>query len=143
MKRVRPPLRSQRGFGLFDSVVALSLLGFGLLALVRMEGNLAGQSTEAAQRLTASQLADELLNSMLVDNANPNCYTLPAAGACGNATARAMTDAWKVRALARLPHATSVTSTYNAATGRLTVQLAWYYKQAGEARTHEVISDVR
>lgn len=139
----RPPLRLQRGFGLFDSVVALSLLGFGLLALVRMEANLAGQSTEAAQRLAASQLADELLNSMLVDNANPNCYTLPAAGACGNAAARTMTDAWQVRALARLPHATAATSTYDAATGRLTVRLTWYYKHSTETHTHEVISDAR
>ncbi|NRF66143.1 pilus assembly protein PilV [Aquincola sp. S2] len=140
MKRA---LRSQRGFGLFDGLVALSLLGFGMLALVRMETRMAGNANEATQRQTASLLTDELLIAMLVDNGNANCYTLPAAGGCGNATARASTDAWAARALATLPHATSATSTINAATSRITVRLTWYYKESAETRMHEVSSDIR
>lgn len=143
MRATRTSPRPQRGFALFDGVVALALLGFGMLALVRMEGRLAGSANEATQRHAASLLTDELLNAMLVDNANANCYTLPAAGACGNATARAATDAWGVRALATLPHATSATSTIDAPTSRITVRLTWYYKDIAETRTHEVSSDIR
>ena len=39
-------------------------------------------ATDAQLRTTAMQFADELLNTMLVDNANAACYTWPAAGAC-------------------------------------------------------------
>lgn len=133
----------QRGFGLFDAVVALTLLAFGLLAMVRFQGKLAGQANESQQRMAASVLADELLNSMLVDNTNFNCYTLPAVSPCANATARDATDAWKVRALATLPGAATATSTVDAATGRMKVTLTWYYKDSTDPRKHEVSSDIR
>lgn len=136
-------LRRQRGFGLFDGVVSLALLAFGMLALTRFETRLGGIANESAQRMHAAALADELLSAMLTDNANAACYTLPAAGGCGSVTARALTDAWKVRALAKLPHASEPTSTLDVATGRLTVSLSWYYKDAAETRTHQVQSDVR
>lgn len=141
--RARSPLRRQRGFGLFDGVVSLVLLAFGMLALTRFETRLGGMSNESAQRSQAAALADELLNAMLTDNANANCYTLPAAGPCGSPSARALTDAWKARVMGKLPNATAPTSTINAANGRMTVVLSWYYKDAAETRVHQVQSDVR
>jgi Tfp pilus assembly protein PilV len=140
MKLRRP---SSRGFGLFDAVVALSLLAFGLLALVRFQTKLSAQANESSQRANAAVLAEELLSSMLVDIGNANCYTLPAVTPCANPEARAATDAWQVRALARLPHASGVTSVVDAATSRITVTLNWYHQDASEARKHEVSSDIR
>ena len=142
----RPPPRAQRGFGLFDGVVSLALLAFGMLALTRFETQLGGIANESAQRIQAAALADELLSAMLTDNANVGCYTLPAvsAPACANPNARAETDAWKARVMARLPHASEPTAQVNVpARGRFTVTLSWYYKDSTEPRTHQVQSDFR
>jgi type IV pilus assembly protein PilV len=141
---MRPPFsRGQRGFGLFDGIVSLSLLAFGMLALTRFETRLGGIANESTQRTQAAVLADELLNAMLTDNANANCYTLPAVTPCGSPTARAATDAWKVRVMAKLPHASTPKSEIDAGTGRMTVTLSWYHKDAAETRTHQVQSDIR
>ena len=136
----------KRGFGLFDGVVSLALLAFGMLALTRFETQLGSVANESAQRIQAAALADELLSAMLTDNANVACYTLPAvtSPACANPIARAATDAWKARVMARLPHATAPTATIDVpAAGRFTVSLSWYHKDSSDTRTHQVQSDYR
>ena len=137
--------RRQRGFGLFDGVVSLALLAFGMLALTRFELRLGGISNESAQRMTAAVLADELLNAMLTDNDNANCYTLPAVTPCNVPAARAATDAWLVRVMKRLPNAGSPTSIIGGpAPNRITVTLSWCHKDCpAENRTHRVQSDIR
>lgn len=138
-----PLPKRARGFGMFDAVVSLALLGFGMLALTRFEGRLGSVAAESAQRSTAGVLADELLNAMLTDNGNPNCYTLPVVTPCANANARAATNAWKVRVMARLPNAVAPTVTLNdPAAGRVRVRLSWS-KDGSEFRVHEVQSDFR
>ncbi|MBI5255594.1 MAG: pilus assembly protein PilV [Burkholderiales bacterium] len=139
---------AQRGVSLFDGIAALAILAFGLLALTRFQVKLVGQASEAQQRMVASQLADELLNTMLIDNANAACYTLPAGGGCGSAAATARTTEWRARVLAALPGAMEPTSTLNAGSGALTVTLQWKWttkdgESAAETRTHTVISDTR
>jgi type IV pilus assembly protein PilV len=140
MKR---PNRQARGVGLTDALIALAILAFGLLGLTRMQGKLLVQATEAQQRMVASQFTDELLNTMLVDSANAQCYSLPATGTCGSATARARADDWQTRALAALPGKPTATSDINTGTNRMTVRLTWRFKEDTEDRTHEVISDIR
>lgn len=147
MKPLHRP-RSQRGVSLFDGIAALAILAFGLLALTRFQSKLVSQASEAQLRMTASQLADELLNTMLIDNANAACYTLPAAGGCGSADATSRANEWKARVMAALPGATAPTSTLNAGNGRLTVTLTWQWNtkegsSTAETRTHTVISDTR
>jgi type IV pilus assembly protein PilV len=135
--------RRARGVGLIDALIALTILAFGLLGLTRMQGKLLVQSTEAQQRMVATQFTDELLNTMLVDSANAQCYSLPAAGTCGSTAARARADEWQTRALAALPGNTSATSVIDTTTNRMTVRLSWKFKEDTEDRTHEVISDIR
>jgi Tfp pilus assembly protein PilV len=145
-----PQRRLQRGVGLFDGLVALAILGFGLFTLTGFQSRLVAQGTEAQHRMAASQLADELLNTALVDSTtNTPCYVLPA-GACGagGATAQAYTTAWKSRVLAALQNASDPTVTQNGATGQLTVTLRWQWTSKdgttpAETRTHTVISDPR
>jgi type IV pilus assembly protein PilV len=136
----RPP--RQAGFGLFDALVALAVLAFGLLALTQLQTRLVAQGSEAQHRMLATQLADELLNTLLVDTGNAACYTLPPAGACGSATASATAANWKLRALAALPGPATASSVL-AASGRFTVTMTWPGKESDELRTHQVISDVR
>jgi len=141
----------QRGIGLLDGMAALAVLAFGMLAMTGFQNKLVAQSTEAQHRMVASQLADELLNTALVDStSNTVCYVLPAPGGCpaGGANALVFTNDWKARALASLPNAANPVVT-SAGTGRLTVTLTWTWTSknggntAAEPRTHTVISDSR
>ncbi len=134
---------SQRGFGLFDAMIAFSILAFGLLTMTRFQFRLIAQATEAQQRGTATQLADELLNTMLVDAGSATCYTLPAAGACANPAAMARAANWQARVMANLPGAIGASSTLDLATNRMVVTLTWVGKDSADARSHQVISDVR
>jgi len=134
---------TQRGFGLFDAMIAFSILAFGLLTMTRFQFRLIAQATEAQQRGTATQLADELLNTMLVDAGSATCYTLPAAGACANPAAMVRASDWQARVMASLPGATGATSTLDPATNRMVVTINWIGKDSADTRTHQVISDVR
>jgi type IV pilus assembly protein PilV len=130
-----------RGVGLFDGLIALAILSFGVLGMTRLQVNLVRQATETQSRTVAVQLADELLSTALVDIDNAACYTLPQAGACGSAAAQERAEAWETRALATLPGAASATATL--LNDQLTVRLGWTGKAAEEARTLEVTTDVR
>ena len=146
MKHPRPlPARRRpaRGFSMLECLVSMSVLGFGLLELVSFEGKLIGQGTEAQHRMTATLLADELLNTMLVDVDHAGCYTLPQAGDCSSEDARARATDWQRRAITALPGDAKATSRLDAATGRMTVSLTWHFKHAAEPRLHEVSSDSR
>lgn len=146
MKHPRPPVarrRGARGFTMIESLVSMTILGFGLLQLVAFEGRLIGQGTEAQHRMTATLFADELLNTMLVDVDNAACYTVPQAGACSSEEARARAADWQQRALAALPGSPKATSHIDAATARMTVTLSWQFKPTTEPHKHEVSSDIR
>ena len=134
--------RHPAGFGLIDALIALAVLAFGLLALAQLQTRLVAQGTDAQHRMAAARFADELLNTLLVDTANAPCYTLPAAGACGSATASTSAADWKARAVAALP-APAAAGSALAASGRFTVTLTWTGKESAEVRSHEVTSDVR
>lgn len=133
--------RRARGVGLFDALIALAILGFGLLGMTRMQTNLMRQSSESQARMTAVQLGDELLGTALVDVGNAACYTLPAAGDCGSAVAAARVEEWEARVLASLPGDVEATSVLDG--DRLTVTINWTGKESGETRTLEVTTDVR
>ena len=132
--------RRARGFSLVDALIALALLSFGLAALTRFQGRLVQGMTDAQLRSTASRLADELIAMALVDPGNLNCYTLPAAGACGNAAARAATTAWSTRTTAALPG--SATPTATVAGTRFTVVVGWTSKADSEGRQLTATTDV-
>lgn len=133
----------QRGVGLLDSLIALAMLGFGMLAMTQLQARVVAQATESQNRLLATQISEELLNMAVIDPDNVDCYTLPATGACGSAVARAYTDAWKLSAQARLRGNDKVEA-IRTADNRLTVTLTWASKNLTEP-VHEmqVVADVR
>lgn len=130
-----------RGVGLFDAIIALVILSFGVLGMTRLQGRLLSQGTEAEQRLVATQLGDELLSNALVDVGNAPCYTLPQAGVCNSAGAATRTSAWATRVANALPGPATSTATINA--DRLTVAITWTGKGSGDTRQLEVTTDVR
>jgi type IV pilus assembly protein PilV len=133
--------RATRGVGLIDALIALAILAFGLLALTRFQGRMLAQTTEVQSRWLAMQLADELLSTALVDGPNLACYSVPAAGVCNNATAKANTAAWAARAIDALPGASTALATV-AGTG-LTVTLTWTGKDSQDPRQLTVQTDVQ
>ena len=135
--------RLSRGAGLFDALIALAILSFGLLAMTRFQNRMVAQSTESQSRQAATQFASELLSTVLVDVANAACYTLPQAGACGNAGAITRTTDWATRVAAGLPGTVATTSTLNAGTGRLQVVITWTGKQTTDTHTLDISTDVR
>jgi type IV pilus assembly protein PilV len=140
---VQPGAPAVRGVGLFDAMIALVVLSLGLLAMTRFQGRMVAQATETQSRQVAAQLAAEHLSTVLVDVGNAPCYTLPPAGVCNNATARAGTTDWATRTAAALPAPVTTTSTLEAATGRLTVAITWLGKESGDTRTLQAVTDVR
>jgi type IV pilus assembly protein PilV len=133
--------RAARGVGLFDALIALAILGFGLLGMSRLQTNLVKQSSETQARMTAVQLGDELLSTALVDTANAACYTLPAEGVCASAAAAERVEEWELRVKASLPGTVEAASVLD--DDRLTVTITWTGKESGETRTLEVTTDVR
>lgn len=133
--------RGARGVGLFDALIALVILCFGLLGMTRLQTNIVRQSSESQARMTAVQFGDELLNTALVDTDNAACYTLPAEGGCGNAAAAERVEDWEARVKAALPGDVTATSVLD--DDRLTVTITWVGKESGETRTLEVTTDVR
>jgi type IV pilus assembly protein PilV len=131
----------QLGIGLIEALVALAVLSFGLLGMVRFQARIVQHGSESQARLQAMQLGDELLNLALVDTRNAGCYTLPAAGGCGSGIARTTTQAWARRVGDALPGGTAPVSTL--ANGRLTVQLRWTAPQTGAQHVLEAVTDVR
>lgn len=130
-----------RGVGLIDGLISLAILAFGLLAMTRMQTNLVRQASESQARIVAAQLADELLNTALVDVGNAACYTLPAVGTCTSVAAKARADDWQLRALKVLPGTVNVGAALVSA--QLTVSLTWTGKESSDPRTLQVTTDVR
>lgn len=150
MRQPARKLHLSRGAGLFDALVALAILSFGLLAMTRLQGRMVAQSTESQSRQVATQFASELLSTVLVDVSNAACYTLPQAGACGNAAAITRTTDWAARAAAALPGTVTATATLGpvvgppaVASGQLRVVISWTGKRTGDAHTLDITTDVR
>lgn len=123
------PRSRQRGIGLIDALIAVSMLAFGLLGLSRMQARLVAQSSESQVRLAATRAASELMGFVQIDGSNVGCYVLPEPTGCASTVASTGAARWKASALALLPtHAgtvATVKSTLDASTGRFQVVLTW------------------
>lgn len=133
----------QRGVSLIDALIAIAILSFGLIGMTRMQGRMVTSSTDAQLRTTAVQMADELLNTVLVDAANAACYTLPQTGACTSAAATARTTDWAARVSATMPGTVTRAVTLDAASGRMTVSIGWTARDSADPRQLNVVTDVR
>lgn len=146
MKRSMVPSasRRQRGVTLIDGLIAMAILAFGLIGMTRMQGRMVSAATDAQLRTTAMRLADELLNTVLVDAPNAACYTLPQSGACTSSTATTRAAAWAASVSnPTLPGSVTKGVTYNATTGRMTVSIGWTARADSDPRLLNVVTDVR
>lgn len=133
----------QRGVGLLEPLIAMTILGFGLLGLAKFQLSMVAQTTDAQARLSAAAAAEDLLTQIRVDLANVTCYQVPAAGSCGSAFAKQQAAAWAAGAQRGLPGFVSATSALMSGGNQFTVSLQWTGKTAGDSRKHTVTTDVR
>ena len=72
---------SQQGIVLIETLIAILLFCFGLLALIGLQASLTKDVTQAGTRSQASVLANELIGQAWVDRGNLASYAMQA-GAC-------------------------------------------------------------
>lgn len=132
-----------RGVGLIDALIAIAILSFGLIGMTRMQGRMVIASTDAQLRTVAMQKADELLNTVLVDNANASCYTLPSPGTCASSVASGRAAAWATDLATAMWVPVTSTVTLDTATGRMAVEIGWTSREGADARLLRVVTDVR
>lgn len=132
-----------RGVGLIDALIAIAILSFGLIGMTRMQGRMVSASTDAQLRTVAMQKADELLNTVLVDNANAGCYTLPSPGACASSVASGRAAAWATDLATAMWVPVTSTVVLDASTGRMTMEIGWTSREGADARLLRVVTDVR
>ncbi len=135
--------RTPRGMGLLEGLIAVAILSFGMLGLARFQTTLMAQTTDSRSRTTATQLADELLSTVLVDTGNAGCYTLPNPSGCTSSAAALRAADWKVRALAALPGDHTAVATLDGGTQRFTVTVTWTGKGGSDPHTLQVSTDAR
>ena len=124
-------------------MIAVAILSFGMLGLARFQTTLMAQTTDSRSRTTATQLADELLSTVLVDTGNAGCYTLPNPSGCTSSAAALRAADWKVRALAALPGDHTAVATLDGGTQRFTVTVTWTGKGGSDPHTLQVSTDAR
>lgn len=137
-------IHRQRGFGLFDALISLAILCFGMLAMTRFQARIVAQTTDAQSRQIATQLATEHMGTVLVDVENAPCYTVPFSGTCSNTGAKTRTAEWAARvASAPLPGTISTTVALNGSATQMTLVISWTGKDGSESRTLRTVTDVR
>jgi type IV pilus assembly protein PilV len=101
MRRSAPAQKSsQQGVVLIETLIAILLFSFGLLALIGLQAVLSKDVTHAKTRSEASLLANQLIGQIWTDQTNLNSYAM-AAGDC--AATYAPCQAWRGMVRQTLP----------------------------------------
>ncbi len=121
--------RMQRGFTLVDGLVALTVLLFGVVGLLRLQTTVIQHNMQSRYRVQAAYMAEELVALAQADSGHAGCYatTDGTAPTCPSPIAQAAVTDWIARIEAALPGAAALhpTVTYDAATGDFAVTVAW------------------
>jgi len=122
--------RSQSGYYLIESLVALLIFAGGTLGLVNLYGVLQTRSWDAEFRVLASGYANEILSVIIADNVNSGCYTLPTPGTCSSAVATTYITGWLAEVNAGLPIPAGTPPVIAiSATNQITVTINWQRDQ--------------
>jgi len=131
-------LRRQAGVALLEVMIAVILLGIGLLGAIGLQARSYAALADAGQRAEATIQADKLLGMMNNDVANIAAYALVPDG-----TATAAVAPWLAETRTLIPGATAtVVVARQGQRWRVDVTIAWRRKQGGDTNRHQVTAYV-
>lgn len=130
--------RNQQGVMLLEAMLAVILLGIGLIGAILIQARSMSALSEATMRTEATMASDSLVALMTNDLANVGQYEMAAGG-----TAGARLQPWLAETKRRIP-AANVTVTVGAATAgttyrRVDIAIRWVRK-AGEAQNQHLLT---
>lgn len=145
LNRPRPPARRlgslaakpQHGVMLIEALVSTLLLMFGILGLIGLQGRLSGAATDAQLRGEATNLADQLISRMWVDQANLSTYEVTA-GTCSSSS-NTYCSTWASTVSSTLPSG-SATVTVSGSTVTVTVRWMVANSTAHQVQTSAVFN---
>jgi type IV pilus assembly protein PilV len=129
--------RTQRGIALIEALVAVVLLGVGLLGIIGLQARSYSALSDTAMRAEATIAADKLLGTMATDQANLGSYVLAAGG-----VARTRLSPWYTETRTNIPNAAiqvAVAPVAGAARTQVTITISWA-RRAGTAANQHVIT---
>lgn len=135
IRTIRPMIPRQRGIALLEALLAIVILGIGLLGAVGMQARAVSALSDAGQRAEATLAANRLVGIMNADNVSAFDYAT-AAGAAPSARL----SPWHAETLAAIPAATIGVAVAPAGGNgsRVDVSIAWTRKAGDPANTHRV-----
>lgn len=131
--------RFQTGSAVIEGLTAITVFSLGILGLIGLQANVLENNAQAQYRAEASYLAQEIIGLATADALNADCYTVPAAGACSNATAEQAAADWAERVQEAMPGGDAMPPTVaRDADGTFTVTILW--KRESEDTSHNYVS---
>lgn len=134
----RPGIRQSRqsGVALLEAMLAVIILGIGLLGTIGLQARAYSALSDASMRAEATMAAEKLLGTMSADNANIASYAL-AAGATPNSTI----GPWVTETTGYIPGAViSVVLTPQTRSYQVDITIRWTRKAGGAPNQHQVTS---
>lgn len=131
-------LRRQAGVALLEVMIAVILLGIGLLGAIGLQARSYAALSEAGQRAEATIQADKLVAMIDNDVANIGLYAL-----APNATPGAAIAPWLAETRALIPGAAATVVLVQQGTRwRVDLTITWQRKQGADQNTHRVTAYV-
>jgi type IV pilus assembly protein PilV len=130
--------RRQRGIALIEALIAIVLLGIGLLGTIGLQGRSYAALADTGMRAEATIAAEKLIGVISTDQPNMAAYALAA-----NGTPSASLQPWYDETRGRIPGAVisvAVVATSATTPGQVTVSIQWTRKAGTSANSHTVTS---
>lgn len=130
--------RRQRGVAMLEAIIAIVILGVGLLGAVGMQARAYSALSDAGMRAEATIAGDTLLGIMSNDAANLASYAVTESG-----SANAVLAPWLTETKARIPNAiVAVTVTPQTGRTRVDISIRWTRKTGASENRHVLTSYV-
>jgi type IV pilus assembly protein PilV len=127
----RLPVRRDRGMAMIEVLIAVVLLGIGVLGTIGLQARSYSALADTGMRAEATIAADKLIGMMTTDQKNLAAYVLAPRG-----TPSAALLPWYEETRGRIPNAAitvAVTAPSPTAEGQVTVTIAWTRKQGADS----------
>lgn len=137
-RRFSPIRQAQRGVALLEALIAVLLLGIGLVGTLALQVNSQAALSEAAMRSEATIAANELIGAMSTDLDNLEEYALAKDGEPGERL-----EEWHDALAAHLPNAAvEITVTPAADTERtaVVIVIGWRRSDTAQHNEHRIVT---